>query len=501
YILFEERYSTSDMAPKNYFEILEISIGADENQIKKAYRTLAKKWHPDKNSNPGAKEKFQEIAAAYEYLSSKDRREILERDLQRSNTQSQEKQAQPASTFKQTASHPPESSSQSKTKKANAASWSETFTKNYRSQKTKPNAANEKSQTGSGENSNYNFKFTDFKAYRTPSPVSETENLFDDLFGDLRNPRGFSVSGGLTGSSRNTKKKKKPKPRHVAPERGSPTGLDEEYLFTPRHKNQDEYEEKLSCPWCNQAFTRGKLSQHEEKCGKFGLSADEESEDEADADLDYITTISKPIYSWKPVWQQQQDELRDQIRRDKSLYREHLASHDNKNEGLIKCPYCERQFNYTSASKHIPWCKEYVQKYGIPMSRRSSLEKDSQNKRISESELLYEAFGKKKTQDTGAVRERMKEYASNRLKPGLSREHRQEDFFVPGNSMPYMREQPDLFADFTEDEAFISGRDLDPKFSRSSFQHNRTFTAGAHQYGTSTPQYKMHTQGLYGKKL
>ncbi|CAL1542320.1 unnamed protein product, partial [Lymnaea stagnalis] len=71
------------MAPNNHFATLGLSIGADENQIKKAYRTLAKKWHPDKNHEAGAKEKFQEIAASYEYLSSKDRREMLERELRK----------------------------------------------------------------------------------------------------------------------------------------------------------------------------------------------------------------------------------------------------------------------------------------------------------------------------------------------------------------------------------------------------------------------------------
>jgi len=54
---------------RDYYEVLGISKGASEDEIKRAYRRLAKKYHPDVNKEPGAEEKFKEINEAYEVLS------------------------------------------------------------------------------------------------------------------------------------------------------------------------------------------------------------------------------------------------------------------------------------------------------------------------------------------------------------------------------------------------------------------------------------------------
>ena len=58
---------------KNHFTTLGVKPGASEDEIKKSYRALAKKYHPDKNKEAGAEEKFKEISAAYDYLKSQDR--------------------------------------------------------------------------------------------------------------------------------------------------------------------------------------------------------------------------------------------------------------------------------------------------------------------------------------------------------------------------------------------------------------------------------------------
>ncbi|MCQ2575881.1 MAG: DnaJ domain-containing protein [Treponema sp.] len=52
----------------NYWAILGLNEGASIEEIKKAYRILAKKYHPDHNSSPDSERKFREVQAAYEYL-------------------------------------------------------------------------------------------------------------------------------------------------------------------------------------------------------------------------------------------------------------------------------------------------------------------------------------------------------------------------------------------------------------------------------------------------
>ena len=59
---------------KSLYETLEITSSASEAEIKKAYRKLARQYHPDVNKDPDAEEKFKEINAAYEILSDKQKR-------------------------------------------------------------------------------------------------------------------------------------------------------------------------------------------------------------------------------------------------------------------------------------------------------------------------------------------------------------------------------------------------------------------------------------------
>lgn len=68
------------MAKRDYYEILGVSKGASASDIKKAYRKLALKFHPDKNpDDASAEEKFKEAAEAYEVLSDETKRQQYDR--------------------------------------------------------------------------------------------------------------------------------------------------------------------------------------------------------------------------------------------------------------------------------------------------------------------------------------------------------------------------------------------------------------------------------------
>ena len=60
---------------KSLYETLDVSENASADEIKKSYRKLARKYHPDINKTPEAEEKFKEINAAYEILSDKEKKQ------------------------------------------------------------------------------------------------------------------------------------------------------------------------------------------------------------------------------------------------------------------------------------------------------------------------------------------------------------------------------------------------------------------------------------------
>lgn len=66
-------------AKRDYYEVLGIDRNADESAIKKAYRKLAKKYHPDSNAgNPAAEQKFKEVTEAYTVLSDPEKRKMYD---------------------------------------------------------------------------------------------------------------------------------------------------------------------------------------------------------------------------------------------------------------------------------------------------------------------------------------------------------------------------------------------------------------------------------------
>ncbi len=67
------------MNKRDYYEVLGVSRDASEDEIKKAYRKLAMKYHPDRNKESGAEEKFKEVNEANEVLSDANKRAAYDR--------------------------------------------------------------------------------------------------------------------------------------------------------------------------------------------------------------------------------------------------------------------------------------------------------------------------------------------------------------------------------------------------------------------------------------
>src|SRR6185295_18846545 len=68
------------ISKRDYYEVLEVSRSATDQELKTSYRRLAHQYHPDKNqANPEAEEKFKEAAEAYAVLSNSEQRQRYDR--------------------------------------------------------------------------------------------------------------------------------------------------------------------------------------------------------------------------------------------------------------------------------------------------------------------------------------------------------------------------------------------------------------------------------------
>src|SRR5438045_7175823 len=64
---------------RDYYEVLGVPRAADEGEVKRAFRRLARELHPDVSEAPDAQERFREVVEAYEVLSKRETRELYDR--------------------------------------------------------------------------------------------------------------------------------------------------------------------------------------------------------------------------------------------------------------------------------------------------------------------------------------------------------------------------------------------------------------------------------------
>ena len=67
------------MANTDYYEVLGVSRGDSEEEIRRAFRKKAMEFHPDRNKSPGAEDKFKEINEAYQVLTDPNKRARYDR--------------------------------------------------------------------------------------------------------------------------------------------------------------------------------------------------------------------------------------------------------------------------------------------------------------------------------------------------------------------------------------------------------------------------------------
>jgi curved DNA-binding protein CbpA len=101
----DDRVAGQRTRPLTFYEVLQVSPQADAEVIAAAYRALARRYHPDVNSGPGAAEQMREINAAYQVLSDPKRRARYDRQRGRP-TRMHHAEAATAPTAHRTAQRP-----------------------------------------------------------------------------------------------------------------------------------------------------------------------------------------------------------------------------------------------------------------------------------------------------------------------------------------------------------------------------------------------------------
>ncbi|XP_021353192.1 uncharacterized protein LOC110450199 isoform X2 [Mizuhopecten yessoensis] len=367
---------------KSLFAVLGVKPGATEDEIKKSYRNLARKYHPDKNKEPGAEEKFKEISAAYDHLKSADRREMHERQVNK----------------------PKEEPKKSFTKSKPGGSYNTTFTssagkddgKAYSGAYSKP--AGTGSHTFTSPDEDFNFTFFSSKnsnrkskqkknKSKTQKPWSQDWNIPDDAFpGDFE--AGFPGFGSNSGTfSFAFKSFVDDLDAHF-----STFFAKSPFDFSTFHGGMDPFDDifvddgysepRFKCSFCGKRLKLEALNAHEPACESRQRKAPFE-------DNPFGGRYAKPNGK---DWRDTHEDLLRNIRRARRAAK---MTKDDSDLGPVVCRYCGRSFSKTAADHHIPFCEKWTKDHGTPLNPQS----------------------KSAGTSTGSKQERAKEYSRSVPKP------------------------------------------------------------------------------------
>ncbi|XP_060586204.1 zinc finger C2HC domain-containing protein 1A-like isoform X2 [Ruditapes philippinarum] len=414
---------------KNHFHTLGLKPGCSEEEVKKAYRSLAKKFHPDKNKDHDAEEKFKEIAAAYDVLKSDDRREIHEREV---NNRHRETNASHTFTFtrKTNSYHNPTNHEHD-----DHSSWSRKFGKEsenrYRNSnfgsfadEGKEPSGHKNEHTGykTGKKSQQKTKKKQSTRSRPRRPWSHEWTAPDDTdqFYDPRPPKsnfsfafksfvddlGMSFDAFFLG--------------HDIPNGGFgfSSFFDAPDPFEEFFRRDDMDSRLFKCTYCEKRMPFSQLSMHEPGCalrhgGRFDAS-DEEPEPKHKPE-DIFSGKGSPEEDQYPQrngdWRSTHEELLRNIRRAKRAAKasqrryssattpstKDSARESARDDGVaqIKCKWCGRCFSHPAAKHHIPFCEKWTKEHGTPLN----------------------PAGKTGPPDAGSKTHRGREYAKNIPRP------------------------------------------------------------------------------------
>lgn len=405
------------MTVSDPYKTLGIGNKASDDEVKKAYRNLAKKYHPDKNKSTDAEERFKEIGAAYDLLKDVEKRRIY--DMQRAGDE--EKAANVRTKFQQSSSHrsasTPRAGSARKTnprQKAGPRTFTftfasfddddddDTFEKFFRddlNDEEKPNTNRknrnkrkswrERAKAAAGANQPFGERPEWDKSWNDApqanpvfgdldsifgKQISDMNHLLSGLLGDsplfrFRGNGGLLLDDDIFFHSLNDRQRA---PR-TRPRRSTLADMwDWSAPMFRRRKNDpfasfedsedDMADIRFPCIYCGRELSSSDLNAHEKVCKRFyGDKCKVDSESFCHSSSAGVDGSSKDDAKDGNKKRGRGNSARARYRNDKDSQDPHQqkTADDSQQEenGYVICPWCEKEFHRAIALRHITACE------------------------------------------------------------------------------------------------------------------------------------------------